>query len=145
MVLRIKDFEVLIPNPQDESQTDSFVVTGSSDGSVRVWALSRADFEKQPPESNGTSNHDSNEVRVINGDAGNIQNSTESSTTQVGRLLGTFESGNRITCLKAFIMLKSLPTIRTAAESEWADEFNGIDGSDEDSSSSTDSDDSSIT
>ena len=31
-------------------------------------------------------------------------------TTQVGSLLGTYEAGNRITCLKAFVMSQSEST-----------------------------------
>ena len=140
MVRRIKDFELLIPDPQDQFQTDAFVVTGSSDGSIRVWALSRSDFMKSTPKSNGTSDHDFSKVCAINGDHGNVQNSTESSTTQIGHMLGAFESGHRITCLKAFIMLKSPPSMQTAPEPEWADEFNGIDGSNENSSSTNSED-----
>ena len=145
VILRIKDFEVLTPNPHDEYQTGSFVITGSSDGSIRVWALSRADLEKKLPESSGASDYDSRQVSATNGYDESVQNSTDWSITQVGQMLGTFESGNRITCLKSFIMLNSAPTLYTAAESEWADEFSGIDDSDKDSSSSAHGDDNCIT
>ena len=76
---RIKDFEVLSLEEQTtEIRHDILVVTGNSEGVVRVWKV------------NGTSlvpGKKSKEIR------------------QTGTLLTTYETGNRITCLAAFIML----------------------------------------
>ncbi len=53
------------------------IVGGSSDGSIRLWKLQVADLK---PHENQTAKH-------------------------VGSLMGMYETGNRITCLKAFVML----------------------------------------
>lgn len=81
---RVKDFEIL--SLRDELKTnknDFLVVTGSSDGTVRVWLLGGKDLKETTDSKSG------------NG----------SNTRQVGKLLNTYETGNRITCLKAFVML----------------------------------------
>jgi protein MAK11 len=69
LVGRIKDFTTL------KLDDGLLIVTGSSDGSVRLWKLTTAE----------------------------LQGSSE--VQQVGTLLGTYETGNRITCLAAFVML----------------------------------------
>jgi protein MAK11 len=67
---RVKDFAVL---PLESGEF--IVVTGSSDGAVRLWTLSMKD--------------------VL----------AEGEKKQVGQLAGCYETGNRITCLVAFEML----------------------------------------
>nr|OQO16110.1 hypothetical protein B0A51_16846 [Rachicladosporium sp. CCFEE 5018] len=72
---RVRDFTVLsLPSPSK----DLLLITASSDGAVRVWQLSPADLA---PADVG-----SGELR------------------QVGTLISTHETGNRITCLGAFVM-----------------------------------------
>jgi protein MAK11 len=74
---RIKDFTVI---KIDDGKTGSrTLVSGSSDGSIRLWKLS----------------------------AGDLISRGEKGAKQVGHFLGTYETGNRITCLKAFVMLQS--------------------------------------
>ncbi|KAK6438248.1 Protein mak11 [Oleoguttula sp. CCFEE 5521] len=72
---RIRDFEVL---PLPAPSTDHLLITASSDGAVRFWKLSQASLA--PTEE------DSQDLR------------------QVGTLISTHETGNRITCLGAFVM-----------------------------------------
>jgi protein MAK11 len=73
---RIKDFTVI---KIEESQTGNLaIVGGSSDGSVRLWKLSAGDL-------------------ISHGQKG---------ANKVGHFLGVYETGNRITCLKAFVMLQ---------------------------------------
>lgn len=77
---RLKDFELLqLPNTE---ASIFLVVTASSDGSVRLWRLDARDLE------------------------GDAETSKEKgfAARQVGRLLGTYSTGTRITCLKAFAM-----------------------------------------
>ncbi|KAF1824226.1 WD40 repeat-like protein, partial [Dissoconium aciculare CBS 342.82] len=72
---RVKDFEMLaIPG-----ETPSLlVITASSDGALRLWSIS----DKDMTESNG------------NGEE----------TQQLGMLIATLETGERITCLGAFVL-----------------------------------------
>lgn len=101
---RIKDFEIL----KLQGLQSLLVITGSSDGAIRLWLLdepeltdgkSVADTSLQDivgNPTNGTANGETNDAKEAVAQL--------SATTQVGTLLGTYEAGNRITCLKAFIM-----------------------------------------
>lgn len=73
---RIKDFEVLQP----KADNALVFVTGSSDGAVRLWKCSTSE--------------------LTSGSA----STTKGSLRQVGTLIGTHETGHRITCLAAFVM-----------------------------------------
>lgn len=115
---RIKDFEIL---PVAEGADRYFIITGSSDGAVKVWRLNGEDLVaalEQPEEAN-----DAKKEKLSN-----VSNTL--AAKQVGELLGTHEGGNRITCLKAFVM--------TGAPEEAADATDGA--KEEDVSSSDDSD-----
>lgn len=80
---RIKDFQlVLLPSSKDAAQ-EFMVVTAGSDGAVRFWSLTHDELVS-PEASNGTPE--------------------KSAPQQIGRLISTNETGNRITCLGAFIM-----------------------------------------
>ncbi|OKO95629.1 Protein MAK11 [Penicillium subrubescens] len=77
---RIKDFEVLSLEEQaSEISNDFLLVTGNSDGVVRVWK--------------------------VNGKSLVPAKKSKDTIRQTGKLLTTYETGNRITCLAAFIML----------------------------------------
>lgn len=96
---RVKDFEVLKP-PDSEA---FIIVTGGSDGAVRLWTVDESELVDEP-----SNLRDLNEKASIstNGDD-DIPNGNamkQSATRQIGLLLGTYEAGNRITCLKAFVM-----------------------------------------
>jgi protein MAK11 len=106
---RIKDFDIIdLPSPTEYEPT-SFIVTASSDGSVRIWQFTLDDIVGKTPgrESQGT-------------------------ITQIGKLIGTYETGSRITCLKAFLM-------RSSGPEEGLSEFEGLTDNGEDISSSDDS------
>ena len=96
---RVKDFEILKP-PGSEG---FIVVTGSSDGAVRLWTVDASELIDEPSVSremnDKVSNSANSDDSKANGDA-----TKKSATRQIGMLLGTFEAGNRITCLKAFVM-----------------------------------------
>ena len=96
---RVKEFEILKP-PDSE---DFIIITGSSDGAVRLWAVDGSELVKEPSISkelnDEVNNSDNSGDDKSNGNAMKVP-----ATRQVGLLLGTYEAGNRITCLKAFIM-----------------------------------------
>ncbi|KAK4561008.1 Protein mak11 [Recurvomyces mirabilis] len=72
---RIKDLEVIeLPASVSSAQNIVLLVTASSDGAVRIWTVPR-DLGKDA-----------------------------SAAQQTGRLLGTLETSNRITCLGAFVL-----------------------------------------
>jgi len=98
---RIKDFAVLPVQDEDEEKS-WYLVTGNSDGTVRLWRLGPGDLR-----------------------------STGEPRRRVGKMLGSYKTGNRITCLEAFIMI---PRPDGAEESEF--EFE----SDEDEADDSDSD-----
>lgn len=80
---RVKDFEILSLKDDPAGEKNEFlVVTGSSDGVVRVWRLNGTDL---------TGKKDGNSAN----------------TPQIGQHLGSYETGDRITCLKSFVMLPS--------------------------------------
>lgn len=85
---RIKDFSVLTVG---EGSTKEFIVVAAgSDGALRLWKISAL---KDLASHNGK-------------------------VKQIGKLLGTCETGNRITCLKAFVML---PKIEGAEDDDIGD------------------------
>ena len=93
---RTKDFEIMKVVDQG-----FLLVTGGSDGTVRVWWLTGLEELTTPSKDTASKNH---------GD-----------TPQIGKLLGFYETGNRITCLKAFVMLPAedpLAGEETEAEAE---------------------------
>jgi protein MAK11 len=105
---RVKDFAVL--SLGDGSSKEMLAVTGGSDGALRVWMLSA-----------------STDLIPHTGAA-----------RQVGQLLGTYETGNRITCLKAFVMLPKAEDEED--DIEVAQDLEGFDDEEESESSSSDSD-----
>lgn len=115
---RVKDFEIL----KLSGLEDYAIITGSSDGAVRLWTIRESELVDEPsvPTSmNGeVSIPASSDDGKANGNASKLP-----ATRQVGSLLGTYEAGNRITCLKAFIMSEPESLIKPNAGSE-----NGIPG-----------------
>ncbi|KAL2123849.1 hypothetical protein VTJ04DRAFT_214 [Mycothermus thermophilus] len=111
---RVKDFVVLPVEIEDEDNDGVykkffFVVTAGSDGRVRVWQLSAEELK-------------------LKKNTGKDKDST-AEPEQVGKLLGTYETQNRITCLGAFCMI---PKPAGAEESEY--EFESSESEDDDSS-----------
>jgi protein MAK11 len=88
---RIKDFEIVsVPRSSDASNSGCslLVVTGSSDGAVRIWNQTFLD-RTVPDDVNGSTS---------------VDEFKDPASKQVGTLIGTLETGNRITCLGAFVM-----------------------------------------
>lgn len=95
---RIKDFEIL---PVSEEADQFYIVTGSSDGAVRIWRLSQGELSLPADDA---ANGASKKKTEVKDDDKAATVSTTLYAKQVGELIGTHQSGNRITCLKAFVM-----------------------------------------
>lgn len=111
---RIKDFEVLgLEEQAADIRNDLLVVTGNSDGVVRVWKVNGKSLVP------GKKSKGSKESR---------------DTRQTGTLLTTYETGNRITCLAAFIMLpaEDPSTLFDSAEEESEEEEEESESDDDD-------------
>lgn len=102
---RIKDFEILSLGEQPKEYRDGFlIVTGNSDGVVRIWQVAEHDLALQNQSKDSKDSKDT--------------------TRQVGKLLTSYETGNRITCLASFIMLpaEDPSTLFDSEEEEEEDE-----------------------
>ena len=98
---RIKDFEILRP-PKSHFLV---IVTGGSDGAIRLWMCREAALQKKSSQSQRTSMKDVNQSTDNGtGTATCHTPPTLVDTPQIGELLATYEAGNRILCLRAFIM-----------------------------------------
>lgn len=85
---RVKDFEILqLPRMGAGEESPLLFVTGSSDGSVRLWLVFRSEL-----------------TQWLGGTAGGNTDGASKQVKEVGTLVGTLESGDRIKCLGAFIM-----------------------------------------
>ncbi|KAI0597638.1 WD40-repeat-containing domain protein [Biscogniauxia sp. FL1348] len=103
---RIKDFSILrVP---DEKGNHFIICTGSSDGKLRIFKLPVAELE---------------------------EGRTSKAPKQLGKLLGTYETHNRVTCVEAFVMI---PRPEGVEESE--DEFEDVSSQGEEEEDADDAD-----
>ena len=89
---RIKDFEI-VPLPEYNCHC---IVTGSSDGAIRLWAVKDSQLD--------AASSDPSQERADNIISRGKDTGQGLSVPHIGRLLGIYEGGHRITCLKAFRM-----------------------------------------
>lgn len=97
LMSRIKDFDILKLETDRATHERLIVVAGSSDGAIRLWLLDWNQLAAPHEPSNGAINSN-----------GPHEKTDVPRTRQMGSLLGTYETGNRITCLKAFLMSNPL-------------------------------------
>jgi protein MAK11 len=93
MPTRVKDFVTVVPANQERV----FLVTACSDGVVRVWDLcgsGNVEIEVAEAET---------EAKKVKVDPAK-DNDTAAAERQVGRLVGVYETGRRITCLAGMLM-----------------------------------------
>ncbi|KAK5147919.1 hypothetical protein LTR04_000746 [Oleoguttula sp. CCFEE 6159] len=119
---RIKDFDILyLPSSPPDAEQSLLFTTASSDGAVRLWTLEASELATPAPETSETAPAESNGV---------------ADPKQVGRLIGTYETGNRITCLRAFVMTGT-PEVGDLDGPSEGDNGEGRSGNDSDSDSSS--------
>lgn len=125
IISRIKDFEILKLVANGELREYLVVVAGSSDGIIRLWALDGTKFATIT-ESLGRGfnpNHTSTGTMPEVPSAG-----------QIGRLIGTYETGNRITCLKAFVMSHLMEMkVNETSDENLGNDINGVGENESDS------------
>ncbi|KAF4547775.1 Hypothetical protein D9617_36g063130 [Elsinoe fawcettii] len=88
---RVKDFEILeMPAP---AKASLLFVTASSDGAVRLWTVDSSSLDPSG---------------AVNGTSSDKTDSEDTEARSVGALIGVRETGNRLTCLVAFVMDEAL-------------------------------------
>ncbi|KAF2262540.1 WD40 repeat-like protein [Lojkania enalia] len=92
---RIKDFEIL--SPPDADGKSFIIISGSSDGTVRIWTIS---------------------ISELAAPATPAKLGEGFTAGQAGKLIGTYSTGLRITCLKAFVMTGKPEEAEAEAEAE---------------------------
>ncbi|ERF75401.1 hypothetical protein EPUS_00194 [Endocarpon pusillum Z07020] len=107
---RIKDFEILSMPLSAGTWSGLLAVTAGSDGSIRIWMMRSRNFFSAKEKAKDVT-----------------------TAIPVGNLIGTYETGSRITCLKAFVMVNR-------EDDEGLSEFEGLtDAASVDDSSDDDS------
>ena len=131
---RVKDFEIL----KLSGSEDFVIITGSSDGAIRLWTVRESDLVDQSSISSDmnvkVSISTSSDDGKANGNAAKLP-----ANRQIGSLLGTYEAGNRITCLKAFIMSEPESLQTNGSENGVTDKHGkGADSDEQDRTSTSD-------
>ncbi|KAI9753761.1 MAG: p21-activated protein kinase-interacting protein 1-like protein [Lichina confinis] len=108
---RVKDF-VLLPLMVDPSETEVedtlLVVTGSSDGSIRIWHVKACELiEAERSVADGSTDAAPDPSSAKSKAAGQ----QKPHAAQKGQLLGASETGLRITCLVAYVMTEPVSTV----------------------------------
>ncbi|KAK2785941.1 hypothetical protein FQN52_008208 [Onygenales sp. PD_12] len=94
--VRIKDFEFLPITAPGWGSTFS-IVTADTEGAVKLWMLTGSEL----PSLEKLVNKEKSNNKAKNGA------SPITAVSQVGKLLGTYDTDTRITCMRAFVMLSS--------------------------------------
>ena len=133
LTARIKDFEILfVPSPASSS-AKFLVVAACSDGSIRLWTIAQEELNPGSSSINPPPNDDTRNQSETKADGAAVGKKSPAVTREAGLLIGTYETGNRITCLKAFLM--SGAPEDSFAEAEVGSDH-GLDGASSDESES---------
>ncbi|RYP13627.1 hypothetical protein DL767_010637 [Monosporascus sp. MG133] len=109
---RIKDFTVLRTAAEEGGGGERLIIpTGSSDGKVRVFSLA---------------------VDELNEAAARKGKDRDEEAKRVGRLLGTYDTSNRITCLEAFVMIPRPEGVEDSEDEDGDDGFEDVSSEDDD-------------
>ena len=135
---RIKDFEILKVRGEVGLST-MILITGCSDGSTRLWRLLESELPDAIEHQNGATQTEgaSEAKRFLNGQNGAVDSKNGSPIHRVGELLGTYETGHRITCLKAFVLQQPVSSGEVDGEGGSDEEFVGFAETDSNSDNSS--------
>ena len=106
---RVKDFEILFVRPRVSAEETIAIITASSNGTIRI-------------------------IQIPTFALSNALGSKTEEGQQLGEVIGTYETGQRITCLKAFVML---PPKKLAEDEDFGD-FGSEDGVERENGSDSD-------
>ena len=126
VVSRIKDFEILRLSTKKDHPSKTLAITGCSDGSIRMWLLDEQELFDKPVHVS----HASESKSTTNGHGNGTNGTHGSAVEQIGKLIGTYETGHRITCLKAFVSLQPVDPVEPEEEPDPEENFEGFSGSD---------------
>lgn len=101
---RIKDFEVLGLPSLENSGSMFMIVAGCSDGVIRLWTIAQEELQSSPKVTDTPPNDNIEKPSEAKADGSTTSKKGPAVTRQAGRMIGTYETGHRITCLKAFVM-----------------------------------------
>ena len=132
---RIKDFEILRLSIEKEHPSKTVAITGCSDGSLRIWLLDEKELPDKVVYANGATEPED----TTNGHGTGTNGTLGPDIQQIGKLIGTYETGNRITCLKAFVLLQPANSDETKVEAGLEEDFEGFGENDVPSDDSGDS------
>ena len=132
---RMKDFEILKLSSEKERPAKTVAITGCSDGSVRIWLLDETELLDKVVHARGTTEPEN----TTNGHGNGTSGTLGSDVQQIGKLIGTYETGHRITCLKAFVLLQPANSDEAKVEAGLEEDFEGFGGSDGSSDENGDS------
>jgi protein MAK11 len=102
---RIKDFEILFVRPTASEMNVMVIITASSDGTIRTINVPLSDFSDALEQKQGPGPH-------------------------LGTVIGAYETSNRITCLKAFVMLPAKGDVDLGGLENEGGDFEGFDEND---------------
>ena len=128
---RIKDFTYQdLFFKSEEANNTKIVITAASDGAVRLWNVT--DAELIGAFASSISRAPANDIAAANGNSAVEDSSTSkigiSNVPNLGVLLGTYETGNRITCLEAFWLQQAqVEQHEQLKQSDTEEEFGGFD------------------
>ncbi|KIW71906.1 hypothetical protein, variant [Phialophora macrospora] len=112
---RIKDFEILFVRPAASEMNVMLIITASSDGTIRIISVPLSDLSDAREQKQGPD-------------------------PQLGTVIGAYETSNRITCLKAFVMLPAKGDVELGDLKNENGDFEGFDENDGSEDSESDED-----
>ena len=132
---RIKDFEVLKAGGSQDTTEEVYVVSANSNGAIRVLSLDIKELLAHAVTLRSVDQRPRMESESNGGGSGGAPtNVTGSALWEPSmKVLGTYETGHRITCLKAFLMsapldarpeeVSTLPNAERTANNDMASEY----------------------
>ncbi|KAL9043503.1 MAG: hypothetical protein Q9214_003313 [Letrouitia sp. 1 TL-2023] len=99
---RIKDFEIITFSRTKQFPGSFLLVAGCSSGFIYIWMLAKNQIDERGRETAGDPTIQL-ERGMAPSDMHDLNNLQCNEIPQLGRLLGSYDTGKRITCLKAFV------------------------------------------